>query len=372
MARARRFGLVTATTFMVAALGLAPARGAAAGDIETVAGVGESGYSGDGGPALSAQLNEPRTLVVDRAGTMYIVDTFNHRIRKVDSSGVMTTLAGTGVAGYSGDGGPATQAEIHWPHAASLDAAEANLYVADSPNHRIRKVDLATGVITTVVGNGAGGFDGDGGPATAAKLNGPKGVLVGPRGEIYIADSANDRIRLVDPAGTITTLAGTGATGFGGDGGPATAAQFNGPRSLALDPAGYLYVADDNNDRIRKIDVTSGIVTTYAGTGKTGYAGDEGPASQAQLSRPRGIARDAAGNLYIADSMNHRIRLVDPSGRITTVVGTGRQGYGGDGGPATAARVFTPRGVATDAAGNLYLADTYNDRIRRVAAASGP
>jgi sugar lactone lactonase YvrE len=366
MARTGR--VVTAVVVVVAALGLSPARGAATGDIRTVAGVGESGYGGDGGPALGAQLNEPRTLVVDRAGTMYIVDTFNHRIRKVDASGVMTTLAGTGVAGEAGDGGPADQAEIHWPHAASLDAAEANLYIADSPNHRIRKVDLATGIITTVVGSGAGGFDGDGGPATAAKLNDPKGVLVGPGGEIYIADSGNDRIRLVDPSGIISTLAGTGATGYGGDGGPATEAVFNGPRSLALDGAGNLYIADDNNDRIRRIDMATRIVSTYAGTGKTGYGGDEGPAAQADLSRPRGIAMDPAGHLYIADSMNHRVRLVDPSGRITTVVGTGRKGYGGDGGPATQARVFTPRGVATDVNGNLYVADTYNDRIRQVAA----
>jgi DNA-binding beta-propeller fold protein YncE len=256
---------------------------------------------------------------------------------------------------------------LHWPHAVALDATEANLYIADPANHRIRKVELATRMITTVAGTGEGGFAGDGGPAVAAQLDDPKGVVVGPAGDLYIADSANDRIRRVDPSGTIITIAGTGETGFSGDGGPAVAARLNGPRSLALDGAGNLYVADDNNDRIRRVD-PSGMIITIAGTGVTGFSGDGGPAVAAQLARPRGVAVDAAGNVYVADCMNHRIRMVDVTGTIRTVAGSGRRGYSGDGGPAAEARLFLPRGVAVDPGGNLYIADTYNQRVRVVKA----
>jgi DNA-binding beta-propeller fold protein YncE len=298
-------------------------------------------------------------------GTVYISDTFNHRVRRVDSGGAVTTLVGTGQAAYSGDGGPAGAATLHWPHGLAVDPAGAALYIADSANHRIRRVDLAAGTITTVAGGPAAGFAGDGGPATAALLQDPKGVWVAPSGEIYIADSGNERIRRIDSSGTITTVAGTGATGFAGDGGPALAAQFDGPRAVAGDTAGNLYVADDNNHRVRRID-PSGMITTVAGTGTGGFAGDGGPAAGAQLDHPRGVAVDGRGAVFVADSMNHRIRMIDPEGRISTVAGCGRQGFGGDGGPATTARLFEPRGVATDTTGHLFVADTYNDRVRRV------
>jgi sugar lactone lactonase YvrE len=337
----------------------------AGGVIRTVAGSNQRGYSGDGGSATSAAFDQPRAATAGPDGSVYIADTFNHRIRRVDPAGGVTTLVGTGQASFSGDGGQGSLATLHWPHGVAVDPAGAGLFIADSANHRIRRVDLASGVITTVAGGQAAGWSGDGGPAVGAQLQDPKAVWVAPSGDLYIADSGNERIRRVDPSGTISTIAGTGVQGFSGDGGPALAAQFDGPRGLAGDGAGNLYVADDNNHRVRRID-PSGIVTTLAGTGTAAFSGDGGPARAAELNHPRGVAVDSRGSVFIADSMNHRIRMVDPDGMIATVAGCGRQGFGGDGGPATVARLFEPRGVAVNSAGNLFVADTYNDRIRRV------
>jgi streptogramin lyase len=337
----------------------------AGGVIRTVAGSNTRGLGGVGGSATSAAFDQPRAAAVGPDGTVYIADTFNHRIRRVDPGGAVTTLVGTGQAAYSGDGGPAGAATLHWPHGVAVDQAGAGLYIADSANHRVRRVDLASGIITTVAGGATAGWAGDGGPAVAAQLEDAKAVWVAPSGELYIADSGNERIRRVDRSGTITTIAGTGVPGYSGDGGPAVAAQFDGPRGVAGDGAGNLYVADDNNNRVRRID-PSGVVTTIAGTGSAEYSGDGGPARSAQLNHPRGVAVDGRGNVFIADSMNARIRMVDPDGVISTVAGCGRHGFGGDGGPATVARMFEPRGVAVSAAGHLFVADTYNDRIRRV------
>ena len=331
------------------------------GTITTIAGTGERRFGGDGGPAIQAQLDEPTGVVVDGAGNLYIADLANHRIRKVDSTGTITTIAGTGERGFGGDGGPATQARLNYPYGVAVDGA-GNLYIADPYNHRIRKVD-STGTITTIAGTGEQGFGGDGGPAIQAQLDAPSGVAVDEAGNLYIADWSNARIRKVDGTGTITTIAGTGEQGFGGDGGPAVQAHLNSPTGVGVDGTGNLYIADQYNNRIRRVDST-GTITTIAGTGELGFGGDGGPAIQAELGDPTGVAVDGAGNLYIADQYNNRIRRVDSTGTITTIAGTGERGFSGDGGPASQAQLDDPTGVAVDGAGTLYIADASNHRIR--------
>jgi len=337
-----------------------------AGTITTLAGNGQFKYGGDGGLAAAASLNEPGGVALDAAGNLYTADSFNSRIRKVTPGGTIATVAGNGQSGYSGDGGPATAASLTYPSGVAVDAA-GNLYIGDMWNGRIRKVTPA-GTITTVAGSWRAGYSGDGGPATAASLNGPQGVAVDAAGNLYIADGDNWRIRKVTPGGTIATVAGSGHQGYSGDGGPATAASLSYPSGVAVDAAGNLYIADRLNNRIRKV-TPSGTIATVAGNGQSGYSGDGGPATAASLSYPSGVAVDAAGNLYIADPGNSRIRKVTPAGTITTVVGRWQAGYSGDGGPATAASLYWPEGVAVDAAGNLYIADTVNGRIRKVLAA---
>jgi uncharacterized protein (TIGR03437 family) len=331
------------------------------GTITTVAGNGTGGFSGDNGPATSAQLSLPQGLAVDPEGNLYIADYGNNRIRKV-SNGVITTFTGNGAFGFSGDNGPAAAAELYQVFTLALDAA-GNLYIGDLGNGRIRKI--SSGVITTVAGNGPGGFSGDNGPATSAQLSGPYATAVDSAGNLYIADRDNNRIRKVS-GGVITTVAGAGPTGlnrggFSGDNGPAANAQLNGPLGIAIDSAGDLYIADLGNERIRK--VSNGIITTFAGNGTQGFSGDNGPAASAQLYDPRAVAVDSTGKLYIVD--NSRIRMVS-NGVITTVAGNGIYGFSGDNGPAANAELNGPEGVALDSAGNLYIADTNNQRIRKV------
>ena len=338
------------------------------GTISTVAGNGTRGFSGDGGPATSAELDFPSGVAVDGAGNLFVGDQWNNRIRKVTPAGAISTVAGNGTAGFSGDGGPATSAELFRPGGGAVDGA-GDLYIADMDNYRIRKVTPA-GTISTVAGNGSLGFSGDGGPATSAELYQPTGVAVDGAGDIFIADNGNSRIRFVAPAGTINTVAGNGAAGFGGDGGQATSAEIDWPTGLAVDSGGDLFITDYSRLRVltpmTSTASSSYTISTVVGNGTTAFSGDGGPASSAALYEPADVAVDGAGNLYIADTFNYRIRKVTPAGAISTVAGNGISGFNADGGPATSAELGDPYGVAVDSAGNLYIADTMNSRIRKV------
>jgi sugar lactone lactonase YvrE len=338
------------------------------GIITTVAGGGNGGL-GDGGLATNASLNGPSDVAVDASGNLFIVDSGNNVIRKAGTNGIMTTVAGNYSTGgsYGGDGGPATNASLNDPLGAAVDAC-GNLFIADTYNNVIRKVDT-NGIITTVAGNHktGGSYGGDGNPATNASLSYPCGAVVDASGNLFIADTGNNIIRKVDTNGIITTVAGNYSTGgsYGGAGGPATDASLNNPSAAAVDASGNLFIADTDNQLIRKVD-TNGIITTVAGNGSYGYSGDGGPATNASLNYPYGVAVDAFGNLLIADSGNNVIRKVDTGGFIATVAGNGTQGYSGDNGMATNAGLNYPCGVAVDDSGNLFVADTGNNVIREV------
>ena len=335
------------------------------GIISTVAGSATRGFAGDGGPATSAQMVSPYRVAIDEAGNILIADGSNQRVRKVTTAGIISTVAGNGTAGFSGDGGLATNAQLNAPYGVTLDA-NGNLLIADLNNNRVRIVSAASGVIRTIAGTGTGGTGGTGGPATSAQLRNPSDTLMDPTGNVFIADSTNFRIEKISPAGVISTLAGSGTSGFSGDNGAAIAAQFNRPMSLARDATGNLYITDLNNQRIRRV-TPDGTITTIAGNGTAGWSGDDGPATSAQINTPYGVAIDGSGNLFIADTNNHAIRKVTPAGVITTVVGVGAiAGFSGDGGQALYAQLNGPAGVAVDAAGNLFIADTNNNRIRMV------
>ena len=283
--------------------------------------------------------------------------------RAASGTDIITTAAGTGVAGFSGDTGQATAAQLNLPLGVVTDSA-GNLFIADAVNNRVRKVDTA-GVITTFAGTGVAGFSGDTGQATAAQLSSPVGVAVDGAGNVYIADLNNNRIRKVDTAGVITTFAGTGTAGFTGDTGQATAARINTAYGVAVDSAGNVYIADTGNNRVRKVD-TAGVIDTIAGTGVAGFSGDTGQATAAQLNIPTGVAADGAGNVYIADYLNQRIRKVNTAGVITTIAGTGVAGFSGDTGQASLAQLNFPFGVHATSTGTLYIGDSNNNRVRKI------
>jgi sugar lactone lactonase YvrE len=434
--------------------------------ISTTAG----GWVGDGGPATNAGLNYPRFALQDSAGNTYLADAYDNRIRKIDSSGNISTFAGTGIAGYSGDGGLARNAMLYQPTGLLWDAS-GNMLVADSANDRIRKIDTS-GIISTIAGIGTPGYSGDGGPAILAQLNYPWGLALDSAGNLFFAETSNNTVRKIDTSGNISTVAGNGTAGYSGDGGQATSAQLNNPRGFTLDSAGDMYIADTLNHRVRKVD-TSGIINTFAGNGTQGFTGDGGLATDAEIGNPRGllvqgnrilisnggsahirtvnlstniinsyagniigydgdgnpphltdfdgptgmlvtstgsllvadqfnarlrevsstststvagsfgpdnskstqsvlilpfnIGFDPSGNYYIAEDGGQRIRMVNAgSGQITTIAGNGTSGYSGDGGPATQAQIYFPQGVAADGSGNVYIADAGNGVIRKV------
>jgi uncharacterized protein (TIGR03437 family) len=373
------------------------------GGVTTVAGNGTGHFfadcsaswyraaDGGDGPARSAQLAYPLGVAVGRDGSVFIADTTGHQVRKVSADGTITTLAGTGTCGFSGDGGSATKAQLNWPTAVTVDGS-GNVYIGDFSNQRIRKVS-AGGIISTVAGTGVAGFSGDGGPATDARLRLDcdntvcGGIAVDSRGNLFIADTGNNRIRRISPDGTIATVAGTGVMGFAGDGGPAVNAQISIPRGLAVDAGDNLYIAEDGG--IRKV-APDGTITTIAG-GPLPYpvrgpSGDDGPATKARLGWPVGVAADRAGNLFIADpgfnfetgdagddpAVDHRIRRISPDGTISTVAGNGSHDFTGDGGAAVTAALNGPMGVAVAADGNVYIADSLNREVRVLRPVNSP
>jgi hypothetical protein len=351
--------------------------------ISTIAGTGQAGFSGDGGSATAAKLSGPTGFVEDIAGNIYLADSNNNRVRRIASNGNITTVAGNGSYGFAGDGGAAKNARLAFPTGVAVDGS-GNLYVADTGNNRIRKVTPA-GTITTIAGSGPtfGLFGlplmptielallrlgcslrGNGGPATTATLCLPTGVAVDAANNVFIADTGNNEVRRVT-AGTITAFAGNGTTGSSGDGGPATAARLHTPAGVSLDSLHNVFIADTQNNKVRKVN-SSGVITTFAGTGGAGHAGDGGKAILGQLNAPTGLGIDAVGNVYISDTLNCRIRVVIPKGDILTYAGTGVCGYSGDGGPATAARVNEPAGSIAVDANNVYFGDNDNNRGRGV------
>jgi DNA-binding beta-propeller fold protein YncE len=335
--------------------------------ISTVAGTGAKGYAGDGGAATQALLNNPFDLAFDPAGNLCFSDTYNHCIRRIDArSGIITTIAGSGERGFSGDGGPATRAQMDQPYGIVIDRS-GNIYIADRLNGRVRRVDGASGVITTLAGDGSGKYSGDGGPADRAGLAEPNGLALDrEHRRLFVADVADNRVRVVDLAsGIITTFAGTGKAAHAGDGGSAASADVFGARAVALAPDDSLYVLERQGSSLRR--VRDGIIETVAGTGARAYGGDGHDARHAVFNAPKEMAVDPSGNVFIVDTENHAIRLIDAqTWVVTTIAGTGEAGPGGDGGPANAASLARPHGALVGPDGAVYIGDSENHRVRKL------
>src|SRR6516162_1161241 len=336
--------------------------------ITTAVGTGERGFAGDGGAAERALLNGPFDVGFDVDGNLYFSDTFNHRIRRVDApTGIISTFAGSSEAGYAGDGGPATRARLNEPYGIAIDKV-ANVYIADRHNHCVRRVDRTSGVITTFAGNGVAGFNGDGGPASRAGMVEPNGLALDPaQGRLFIADVADHRVRVVDLAtGTISTFAGTGEGQHSGDGGPASRAGVFGARAVKVAADGTVYILERQGSTLRAVDPRSGVISTVAGTGARGYGGDGGPAKAAVFDAPKELALDPGGNILIVDTENHAIRCIHAATGIVETIAGGRKGPGGDNGQATAAGLGRPHGAVVGPYGAIYIGDTENHRIRKL------
>jgi len=337
--------------------------------ILTQVGNGSCCFAGDGQDASRAVLGAPDALVMDSAGVLYIADPSGNRIRRVATDGIISTVAGTGMPGYDGDGGPAIDAVFNQPSGLTIDEA-GNLYIADTGNHRIRRVGI-DGVVVTVIGTGEAGYSDNGTPAASALLNAPSGLTARADGSVLISDTGNNRVCKLSGDGTVAAVAGSfsGQSGYSGDGGPGASALLNAPSAVTTDGSFNVFIADTGNHRIRRLDA-NGIITTVVGTGTRGYAGDGATATTAQLNSPRAVAISAEGDLFIADTGNQRIRqvlgVVRGSGTITTVAGCGDPGYAGDGGPAVEAQLQNPSGLSLDGNGNLWLSDTGNNRVRQI------
>ncbi len=341
--------------------------------IYTVAGDEVAGYSGDGGPATAADLNDPFSVIADSRGNLYIADSSNNVVRKVAAgTGIISTFAGTGTAGYSGDNGPATSAELNSPQGLALDKT-GNLFIADSSNNVVREVSATTGVITTIAGTGLGNFSGDNGPATIATLYTPLGLAFDAAGNLYIADYSNFRIREVAAStGIVITVAGNGTTNNSGDGALAINAGIGWPAGMAVDPAGDIYISDNGNHVVRKVTASSGLISTVAGNGTWGFAGDGGPATAAEFRGNSGLALDSAGDLLVADTVNDVVRAISATtGNISSVVGWMCSPTTGDGGSAACSNLMQPQGISVDSAGNLYITTTENV-VREVPASTVP
>ncbi|MCH7685783.1 MAG: hypothetical protein IH899_03725 [Planctomycetes bacterium] len=338
-----------------------------AADVKTIAGTGKQGFTGDGGPAVKAGVGEPFGLVIGPDGALYVCETTNHVVRRVDlKTGRISTVAGSGKKGYAGDGGPATTALLNQPYEVRFDAA-GNMFFVEMRNHLVRRVDAKTGVISTVAGNGTRGFSGDGGPAITAQLSSPHSIALDNAGNVYICDIGNHRVRKVDSeTGIITTFAGTGEKKPTPDGASLSGTPLNGPRALDFDGTGSLYLALREGNAVYRIDLKTRTLHHLAGTGKKGYAGDGGNAKQALLSGPKGIALGPNGDIYLADTESHTIRVIRrKTGTIHTLVGDGRLGDGPNGNPLKC-RLARPHGVYVDTAGNVYIGDSSNHRVRKL------
>ena len=337
--------------------------------INTFAGNGSPGYSGDGGPAVNAMLNAPENICIDRKGYAYVVDLGNAVIRRIDiGTGRITTVAGNGIMGFSGDNGPATQASFAYPFHSATDE-EGNLYISDLANNRIRKVDARSGIITTIAGTGIKGYNGDGMNALSTNLSEPFGIAFNKSGDLLIVDEDGLRLRKMNmKTKIISTVAGYGVRGYAGDGGPASQAMFDFIWSIAVDKqSGDIFVTDAANHRIRRIDHGSGVISTFAGTGQPGNNGSDGPALQASFTNATGIAVDNLGNVFFSDETLSQVYMVEKrTGVIHRIAGLGFNGFSGDGGLAIQALLAHPNSLSVDDKGQVYVCDSYNNRIRKI------